>query len=98
MHTKLYHIRFDALADAQAAARQLDGVKGVLVVGVSQGHSHGPEILVLRLEDGVSVEELSAEAPALQESGDWQAFDMEAPATGRIVPVMSEEDDGSENV
>lgn len=93
MHTKLYHIRFDSLTAAQVAAKQLDGVTGVLVVGVSQGHSHGPEILVLRLEDGVTIEELANEAPALKLSGDWQAFDMEAPDTGRVVPVMNPDEE-----
>jgi hypothetical protein len=60
---------------------------------------------VLRLDGGVTVEELAHEAPALELSQDWQAFDMEAPETGaetletgRVVPVMAPEDDGSENV
>jgi hypothetical protein len=122
MHTKLYHIRFDTTADAYAAAKQLASVKGALVVGVSEAHSHGPDILVLRLDDGVTVEELAHEAPALELSQDWQAFDMEAseteeedvgqhdggdhmdgeelypaPSAGRVVPVMTPEDDSNES-
>lgn len=91
MAKKLYHVRFEAYIDALAAARQLEGVAGVEVVGVSQSHSHGPNILVLVLSDGVTLEELSLEADALLFSDDWQpqVEDGGNENATRVVPVMN---------